>query len=682
MKNLTTLFTGSFLLCLLGCGDSEPAGPQPTADVQTKQSGFETPEAAFEAFRTAASNKDYGKAIAALTTESQQALAGSLVFGLSMMAAFDEENGERITAHLEKHGITEETQESGSPEDTDENAGPAAMMRSIGALTNDPALFVAESIGLMDELADEAGTPDFADGTLSDVSIEGIKATGTLTTESGAKPIEFHKIDSGWLVHIPDEALGMGGAAGEGIDSEFSGFDDFDFHYDEEDELPPPDAISKGDYEAAWKTSVDFTDRTAADALTEMTRECGLKIFEQPEFSERLQQKVSVKLAGVSRLQVIEEICRQLDLHPRYKLKTLALGEGARTLPVAFAGPFLIAATELKEHVPHPTGRLEILFFAAGIAAETAAGIKNLSGVGSEDRAGQFTVAVNEITGGEQQLQRGGQGGYVTQASRSSVIFSRSYELKNLLQSVAAIDAIKGRISWEFPTEISVLKFDELKAGAVAESGNVKLTLKRSDLGDNSQFSVDIEGVNYESLDVLGRDSQGQALGNNFTSRFGSGTTGKLEMMTDGRPASLEARHVLQSERVTYEFQLESIPLPSHEEMPAQLTELSIDGDVPASFEVTAIGGDENFKELSVTVTNHTNKAIHAVELKMEYLDDSGKVLKDFPGSEQGDRVLVEAGQSADLSLVAFFMPKEATQAKVHLVSVEFADSTEWAAAK
>ncbi|MEQ9410356.1 MAG: hypothetical protein RIK87_21655 [Fuerstiella sp.] len=688
MKAACLVLVMSVLFLAAGCGsedqDQANQGQSSGNDGTTEAApfsapaGFETPDAAFAAFQNAAAAGDYRTAVSAMTLESQQALAGSLIFALSMMSAFDPENADELTGLMEKHGISEEHQESGPPPEMVTDAGPAGMVRGIGAMTEDPAAFVAEAMEWMEKSPNADGNSDFAEGRLGTVTVEGDSATATLSTPEGDKPIEFRRNSSGWLVHIPDEEFAMAGALGGGGD--MSGFDDFDFHYDEEDELPPPDALTIEEFDQAWKTSVDYKDRVALEALTEVAAGAGLTLFDQPELMETLQQTVSVKLQQVSRLQVIEEICEQLNLYPRYKLKTVGFGQGPRPVPVTYAGPFVIAVTNVMEHVPYATGELELSFFAAGIPAAMAAQLVQLRGQSDEDEDGVLTLKLDSISGGGQDLPGQYAGGSPLQGSVSTVLFSRMYRLRNLLRNVESVQPISGRISWAFPTAVTTLKFDELKEGAVAESGDIKVTLINSQLDDSSQFSFRIEGTTYDRVAALGRDADGEILKNDFTSGSGFGDQQQLDVMMDGRPAALEARIVAKTDRLSYQFTIPEIPLPSHEEMPEQLTDLMFEGSTPLSIEFTSLGDEQGFRKISLRVTNHSNKDIHMVQMKLDYLGSDGAVLKDWSASEAGNRVLVAAGQSADIEVTGFFMPDETTSVRAIPESIEFADATEWLA--
>lgn len=658
-------------------GATEPATQQPDGPTSSQPSGFETPEAAFAAFQTAAEENDFHGAVAALTPESQQAMAGSLVFALSMIAAFDPDNGEALTKLLEKHGITKEKQQAGPPPGLSPDAGPAVMMRALGSTTNDPAAFVEAALKWMSE-SDQGGTSEFAGGTLGSVTVTDNQASAMLTMAEGDKPIEFRRVEGGWLVHLPDEEFGMTGSAGG--DMEFGDPDDFDFHYDEEDDLPPPEAISSEDFNKAWKVSVAFEQRPAGEVLSELAAGCGLSLFEQPDFAEKLTQPVTIRLEDVSRLQVIEAVCEQLNLYPRYKLKTMAFAEGPRPWPAAFAGPFCISVLNLDEYVPYGAGQLELEFFAAGIPTAMASQLVNLQGSFHNNDDKQLSLTMSPVTGGGQELRVGDDQGQMMQGSLSTVSLKWSCQLRNLLSSVDSIDPIEGTIAWPFPTRIRVLKFDKLEKGAVVESDGIRLTLTGAELSENSQFNIDLQGIEHDQVAVFGLDGNARPLGNHFSGGSAFGDRQQVDLMVDGRPEILEARIIEASDRVSYAFRLPSIPLPSHDQMPEQLTELSFAGSAPISLEFEKMTGEENFRKVRLQAVNNANKDIHLVWIKLEYLDADGAVLEAGNTAESGNRALMTAGETKVLECNAFFMPAGTKTVRATAESVEFADASEWQA--
>lgn len=678
-KTIALLFSG---LLMVGCTGSETPVKTDAEETQLGsaeiilQKGYESPEAAFAALQKAASEKNYQEMVSVLTRESQQAMAGQMIFALQMVAAFDAEQEPGIRELMERHGITEESQNQ-PPANTDFGDGPAAMVRAIGSMVRAPGRFVADAMEWMESSSDDSEPEQWGAGVLSGLTISGDTASATITEDSEDSPIEFRRISTGWLVHIPEEEFDMSMAAGEGSDQ--TDFDEFLYHYDEEDELPPPSAITAEEFNKAWQTSVNLENVAAADAIAQLAEESGLKVFEQPELADRLQQEVSIALTNVSPLQAIESACEQIGLYPRYKLKTIAFAEGPRPYPAVFAGPFVVFVEDLQQHPPHPTGHLTLTMFAAGLPTPMVSQMASLNTVSEEQSADSLTVQINGVKHGDQKLTRDNlMAGAMREASLSTIRFSRGYELINLLQQVDEISPINGSISWPFPTDIQTLKFDALKKDTVAKTEDMTLKLIRAGSGQNPQLRVEVNGVESKAVRLVARDDQGQPLPNNFHSASDFGDQSYVEVMVEGTPAVLEAQIVSAADRIFYEFELPAIPLPDHDQMPVELTELTIQGERPLTIETKEIRQDGQFRKIVAQASNQTNKAIHRIRVKLEYTDDSGKVVKDFQHSQQGNRILLEPGASDEIEMTAFFMPDEATGVKLSALAIGFADGTEW----
>ena len=174
--------------------------------------GADTPEAAFNSFKSAVSNNDWKTATAQLTNESQDVLAS----GMMMMAAFasisfdaDEAkaNEESFNQLLAKHGLDKGAMES---ENEDENQDPSAAMKEMMAPVKDKPAFVADMIAWIDEHAqddDNGLMEEITTGELKDIKIDGDSASGMIAMskdgETNEEPIEFRKVNGKWFIHLP-----------------------------------------------------------------------------------------------------------------------------------------------------------------------------------------------------------------------------------------------------------------------------------------------------------------------------------------------------------------------------------------------------------------------------------------------------------------------------------------------
>lgn len=268
-----------FLILVVGCGKEEgERDPKKASGEAAAPSGFESPEAAFAAFKSAAEKKDIDQALRCTTRDTQDMMAASLVIAVSFAAAFDPDSEQDVRNLLGKHGI--DIDDSGPP-DAPATAEPMEAMRTVVKPIKDKVAFIAEAFQWLDEHSEGGGGPDegmerLAKGQLTELQINGDKATAQVTTTAAPDiepmPIEFRKQDGVWLVHLaemksavggppagsfpPDE---MGGFPGDGAGDEFSDADWPD--------TPELMATIVGQWELAAGGEINFSDKTTRDEL-------------------------------------------------------------------------------------------------------------------------------------------------------------------------------------------------------------------------------------------------------------------------------------------------------------------------------------------------------------------------------------------------------------------------------
>jgi hypothetical protein len=172
---------------------------------------YKTPEEAFEAFKTAAKDKDHKKFMNCLTPESQEQMAAMLVFSASFMSGFAEmdKTGEAkkkmkpIADVMEKHGLTEEVLKK-QPEVKPGKEDPAKAMKPLLDLIKDKPAFCVDMLTAMDQTGQKGGFSEgAASATLKDVKIDGDTATGKVSSEKKKdEPIEFKKIGNSWKIDL------------------------------------------------------------------------------------------------------------------------------------------------------------------------------------------------------------------------------------------------------------------------------------------------------------------------------------------------------------------------------------------------------------------------------------------------------------------------------------------------
>lgn len=701
MRRLTSLalFSGLFLACW-GCGESEesstpqgtdgaqgtaapaPGGAASQTPAESQASpagqGFETPEAAFTAFRDALQNDDWATAAGYMTDESQAAFAGVLIFGAGIAAAFDPEHAKDLEALMEKHGLSEES--TSEPPPGVDPSDPLGMMRALSAPIKDKAAFIGELTAWLDKNADSSDTPDFGAAELTDVTVEGETARGTVTGGEGPDSIEFRRINGRWFVHLPDEEFQMAGGPDTTMEFGPSGglgeFDEFDFGFDESDPLPPIGAVTVDEFNTAWKTSLDVSDSPAIDEIRKLAQACELEIEEVPQLAEKLQQPVSLQLADVSRLEAIERICEQVGVHPRFRLHKMTFGDGPRPVPATTAGPFLIQVKKVGQNAPYPTGQVELQFAAAGLPVSAIASLADMTISPDIEDSDTLTLRLSEIagTGGQEIHDDEFVGGMGATASKSLFLFDHPVNLKNLVRSVTEVERIAGALSFELPTGVETLRFDSLEPDTTVTAGGITLTLKDA----SGNVEVEYKGTESDRISLTPLGADGEPLPVSGSSSFGFGDEGSVSVFVEGEPASLEARVVTATQRVTLPFEIAGIPLLLADQMPEIIEPLTFDGDVPLSIEFVRIEGEGDDRKVVYNFSNRSNKDLQMVNLQQYYLDADGNVLDDFPYSHSGFGTMPSAGETQEQTVSAFFMPEETKAVRAELQSARFVDASRW----
>ena len=137
---------------------------------------------------------------------------------------------------------------------------------------------------------------------------------------------------------------------------------------------------------------------------------------------------------------------------------------------------------------------------------------------------------------------------------------------------------------------------------------------------------------------------------------------------------------ILESDRITFPFHFPAIPLAHHEDMPEALLPVEFEGDHPISIEFVGVTKKDNTGQVTFRWTNHTNKDVHAVETKVDFLDADGVVLKERNMHKSADRILLEYGETKEMQFFEHSVPDGTVSVRGTLKSIEFADTTKWSA--
>jgi hypothetical protein len=199
---------------------------------------FDTPEAAFNAFQEAAKSEDWQAAARCLTLESQEMMADGLIFAASFATLGNKEKEKELDDLLKRHkiDINAEPKESADKD-------PTAMPSFVADVENKPAL-IEDLFAWLEKNSSGKGGPNFEVKKLGEVKIDGDQAASMAETDGGDKPVEFRRVDGGWLVHLPS---GPGpSVSGDGP------------------ELPPPGVIPPNPFDAATPVDEGAADKEPA----------------------------------------------------------------------------------------------------------------------------------------------------------------------------------------------------------------------------------------------------------------------------------------------------------------------------------------------------------------------------------------------------------------------------------
>lgn len=206
--------------------------------VITVETAHATPEAAFQELQTALNQDNFQRAAKLLTSKSQAALAGALLFEMGLAVANDDEQSNTI----EKIFAAFVTEEQEQLTDNNQTANAAGTFRAMGSRVNNKPRFIAAVLKTLPESPIKQLLPkgelnnlkieeDFASGIVADLlavadlpdqnttenstdeadgmELEANTADTDTSSESTdvGKQIQFRKVNEGWRILLPDEAF-------------------------------------------------------------------------------------------------------------------------------------------------------------------------------------------------------------------------------------------------------------------------------------------------------------------------------------------------------------------------------------------------------------------------------------------------------------------------------------------
>jgi len=456
----------------------------------------------------------------------------------------------------------------------------------------------------------------------------------------------------------------------------------------------PMTAVSLEEFNSAWKLSVSRTPRPAGEWLKELAESLNLVFSADDSFSDALATSIALDPEIQTVLGAIEQLCHSIDCQPIYAVGKLGLKRGKRVIPATATGPFVVVPTSFFTSPENGTGRMSLHIYASGLKPDVANQVNDTLATQIESATAANGTSLLRQSDFSQN------GSFMMQSdSQSDQPLSIKYvEFKNLLRGVEFIQEIKGVINLELTTGISTITFDQPKNGDTQTVDGISVSITKA---EKNAFRFEVTTPKQEQpktgsqpgrlpnkfpeIELSATNAEGEAITCNRMGSFGSGDRTTIEARTKAPPSTITLKVAGKTERLAFPIQMRDISIPNWNKMPEKLLELKFDGEQPVTLEFKGIGGSAQFRNILVSATNHSNKAVSSVELAYQYLNDTPQ-----PPSEnrfgpagrgptpQTKRCQLSAGETKVIEIPAFFMPEGTTKASLDLKSVGFADATTW----
>lgn len=444
-------------------------------------------------------------------------------------------------------------------------------------------------------------------------------------------------------------------------------------------------SVSSAEHDDSWQFNVYAAGRAARDVLVEVLGGTG-SAFDMGELAPLFDKPLFFDLRAVSRLYALEKICSALEVVPVFPAASWRSGSedpritfraGERQSPVTFAGPFLIEATKVEEHVPDATGALTLRVWSLGLAPSVLAANDTSRGVvGIEaltDALGTSLLARTDIPfAGEATVERG--------------LFSHEVhvELSGLLRGVESIDRVAGTLELLLPAELQEVRY---YFPAVGSKRFGDWLIECTSLGKNTSFEFELDGRELDPAAVRFAPDQANGSPLEIRARFGAAHGGKLmaEFSTLDTPAALGVK-VYRTESVHVPFEIEDIRLARSSQQPVSLEPFEFAGGDPlvVTFLPFPGGSDPGDGTVRLSTKNNVDKDVVEARVTFQYFDGTGEFLRNVPHRLSGTfhfdgtEPLVTGKAVTEHDTRAFSMPEETRSVNVRIESVLFADGTTW----
>jgi hypothetical protein len=476
---------------------------------------------------------------------------------------------------------------------------------------------------------------------------------------------------------------------------------------------------------AAWNVELDVRDQPAGMLLRSLVRPLGLALKPAPALSAALAQRVTFRCRGRSRLEALEQICRQAGLHPIYEGRDVRLAAGPTPYPRQFHGPFLVQAGPVSENRALATGSLQVKCLAAGLprfladrlAADPQGAI--LLAVKAADGQGLARVQTplrpndRRVLPPRPELAKKFPHSWCVEATWSNV------PLKNLLRDLDTIAEVQGRLRCSAPTRVEVFRFDRLVAGTTQKTATARCTLRKvpKDMqsripprfkiqtpagggapapngagrppgtrpsapeplgGTGSVLEFEAPGLGGRTFWWLAYDPDKRILG---AKHHPWPADGKLRLAVPRGTAEVTLKVIAAEQDIGSEFRLRDIPL---DRPPKRLDRPEFSGyDTPVSAALDpATRPKASAIVLPVLLTNHSQKPVEWVNLQITTLDAAGNKIKEAGtawlarGTRPEEMLLPHARLSVRVQIPQ--LGQKVKEIQVRVTRVGFGDATTW----
>jgi hypothetical protein len=466
-------------------------------------------------------------------------------------------------------------------------------------------------------------------------------------------------------------------------------------------------SLSVQEFNAAWKNDLSVKDKPAAEVLRDLAKKFALKLDLTPLQEKALAKPITLQLKGQSRWQLVDAACGQIGHYPTYETvftggfgqpggseTHVKLKQLPRLLPAAFAGPFLVEIESLDEFPPH----------AAGVIRPKAQAVGLPGGVGSSAMSEVQTFSIDEISDNQGRELRDTSRGEPHWSGTAAGNLERTYDvlLKNLTRDVTAIKTFRGKLRVALPIKVEEVRFEPLADNTTRKVGNIEVTLKSAKKTpftmnnkpiENWSLRFEIKGAKNDQLKFAAYNAKKELIGlsGGFSSGFDKVT--QVEKSIQGQtPAAVVVKVVVETKVVEYDFRFENLPLTADTRKPEKIVPATFPGhDTPFTLEFVKITDSGNFPKAQFRLVNHSDKDLHAIDMKLDYLNAQGAKIKDWFRTSHAPTpilpikevaILVAKQGTVLIEINAPFMPAGTAKINAIPLKVIFADASVWESEK